>query len=118
MMGKQIRLVEGKLIVEDVQELPLYPADVALAKHAGAQRPVNVLQRGVIAVLVCANERSQKYTLACPLLECDLEVRLRPVDVDEGNEEDGDLDLGFGEDVGHEVEEVCVCGMTRDRAAP
>ena len=43
--------MQGKLIVEDVQELPLYPAHVALSKYTGAQRPVDVLQRRVIAIL-------------------------------------------------------------------
>ena len=42
---------------------------------------------------------------------------LGPVDVDEGDEEDGDPDLGLGEDVGHKVEKVCVCGVTRDGAS-
>lgn len=68
--------------------------------------------------LVGEDERSQKYALAGPLLEGDLEVRLRPVDVDEGHEEDGDPDLGFGEDVGHKVEKVGVGRVARDRTAP
>ena len=48
---EEIRLMEGKLVVEHIQELPLYPAHIALAKHTCAQRPVYVLQGRVVAVL-------------------------------------------------------------------
>lgn len=48
---EEVGLVEGELVVEDIEELALDAADVALAEHAGAQRPVHVLQRRVVAVL-------------------------------------------------------------------
>ena len=42
------------------------------------------------------------------MLEGDLKMWFRPVDVDEGDKEYGDLDLGLVEDVGHEGHEVRV----------
>lgn len=50
--------MEGELVVEHIEELALDAADVALAKHAGAQRPVHVLQRRVIAILKGENSHN------------------------------------------------------------
>lgn len=41
-----------------------------------------------------------------PLLEGDLNMGLRAVDVYEGDEEGGYLDLGLGDDIGHELGEL------------
>lgn len=105
---ENVGLVEGELIVEHIEEFALYPAYVAFAENACAERPVDVLECGVIAVLVSEDERSQEYTLAGPLLKGDLEVWLRPVHVCEGNEDNGDFDFGLCEDVVDKVDEVCV----------
>ena len=103
---EEVGLCEPELVVEHVEELPLDAAHVALAKDTGAERPVDVLQCGVIAVLeriggsesatsartgdeeegthlVREDERSQEDALACPLLEGDLQVRFCAVDVDQ-----------------------------------
>ena len=48
---EEVGLSESELVVEDVEELALYPADVALAKDTCAERPVDVLQGRVVAVL-------------------------------------------------------------------
>ena len=48
---KEIGLRNGELPVEDVEELTLDTADVALPENASAERPVDVLERGVVGVL-------------------------------------------------------------------
>ena len=35
-VGEEVGLVDGELVVEDIEELALYPADVALAEYARA----------------------------------------------------------------------------------
>ena len=50
-VGEEVGLGEAELVVEDVEELALDAADVALAKDPGAERPVDVLERGVVEVL-------------------------------------------------------------------
>jgi len=105
---ENVRFMDSKLKVEHIQELPLDPAHIALAKDTGAHCPVNVFQCRVIAILVCKNECSQEYTLARPLLKGDLQVGLGAVDIDKGYEEDWDLNLGLVEDVGHKLGKVGV----------
>ena len=52
-VGKDILLGDAEFEIEDVEELALYPADVALAEDPGAERPVDVLEGGVVQVLKC-----------------------------------------------------------------
>ena len=48
---EEIGLSESELVVEDVEELALYPADIPLAEDTSAESPVYVLECGVIEVL-------------------------------------------------------------------
>ena len=48
---EEVGLGEAELVVEDVEELALDPPDVPLAEDSGAERPVDVLEGGVIQVL-------------------------------------------------------------------
>ena len=48
---EEIGLRNGEFPVEDVEELTLDTADVALPENASAERPVDVLERGVVGVL-------------------------------------------------------------------
>lgn len=57
-VGEQIGLVDAKLVIEDIEELALYPTDVTLAEDTGAKCPVDVLECGVIAVLKAEGGRS------------------------------------------------------------
>ena len=50
-VGEQIGLVHAEFVIEDVEELALDAADVALAEDAGAQCPMDVLQRRIVAIL-------------------------------------------------------------------
>ena len=50
-VGEEVGLGEAELVVEDVEELTLDAADVALAEDSRAERPVDVLEGGVIQVL-------------------------------------------------------------------
>ena len=45
---EDVGLGDGEFEVEDVEELTLDAADVALAEDPRAQRPVNVLKRGIV----------------------------------------------------------------------
>ena len=51
MVCEEIGFGDGEFEVEDVEELTLDAADVTLAEDPGAERPVDVLQRGVVKVL-------------------------------------------------------------------
>ena len=63
-MREDILLGDAEFEVEDVEELALYPADVALAEDARAQRPMHVLQCRVVGVLdevmIISTDRLQK----------------------------------------------------------
>lgn len=48
---EDVGLLHAQLKVEDVQELALDPADVALPEDTRAQGPMDVLQGGVVQVL-------------------------------------------------------------------
>ena len=53
--------------------------------------------------LVSEDECAKEDTLIGPLLQCNLEMGLGPVDVDEGDEESWDLDLCLLDDVVDEL---------------
>ena len=67
--------------------------------------------------LVGKDECAEEDTLIGPLLEGDLDMGLCTLDVDEGDEEGGDLDLCLGEDVGDELEELGVFRVAGHGAA-
>ena len=50
-VGEEIGLGDGELEVENVEELTLDAADVTLAKDSCAERPVDVLESGVVKIL-------------------------------------------------------------------
>lgn len=50
-VGQDIGLVEGELVVEDIEELALDASDIALAKHTRAECPVDILECRIVAVL-------------------------------------------------------------------
>lgn len=113
---EEVRLGDGEVPVEDVEELALDAADIALAKDAGAERPVDVLEGGVVEILVGYDERPEEDALAGPLLEGDLEVGLCAGDVDEGDEEGGDGDFCATDDVGDELGKLGVLCVARQGA--
>ena len=64
----------------------------------------------VSTYLVGEDECAEEDALIGPLLEGNLDVGLCALDVDEGNEEGGDLDLCLRKDVCEELEELVVLG--------
>ena len=56
--------------------------------------------------LVGQNESTKEDPLIGPLLEGDLKMRLSAVDVDEGNEESGNLDLSLLKNLRHKLCEL------------
>jgi hypothetical protein len=43
-LRNNIGLPQGKVPVEDVEELPLYAADIAFSKHSGPRCPMGILR--------------------------------------------------------------------------
>ena len=50
-VGEEIGLGDGELEVENVEELTLDAADITLAKDSCTERPVDVLEGGVVKIL-------------------------------------------------------------------
>jgi hypothetical protein len=50
-VSEDVVLCYPQLEIEDVQELPLDPANISFPKHASAQRPVHIFERRVVQVL-------------------------------------------------------------------
>jgi len=125
-------LTDAQLEIEDVQELALDPADIALAENSRAHSPVHVLKRGVIeilrsrkwalvshgrsskcgswfrnvAYLAGGDKRAKEDPLVGPLFECDVEMGLGPVEIDECGQDRGHFYFGPDEDV---VDHGCEC---------
>ncbi|KAJ2957462.1 hypothetical protein NUW54_g14596 [Trametes sanguinea] len=115
MVGEEVGLRDTEFKVENVEELAFYPADVALAEDPRAKCPVHVLERGVVQTYLVGEDKcAEEDALVCPLLEGDLDVWLGAVDVDEGDEEGGDLDLCLVDDVCDELEELRVFRVAGD----
>jgi hypothetical protein len=90
---------DAQLEIEDVEKLALYPANVALAKHTSAHSPVHVLKRRVVQILARCDDSAQEYTFICPFFEGDVEVRLSPVQVDKGSQDDRQFNLSASDNV-------------------
>jgi hypothetical protein len=56
-------LAHAQLPVQHVQKLALNPSYIALLEDAGAERPVDVLERGVIGVLGGDDEGAEEDAL-------------------------------------------------------
>ena len=63
------------------------------------------------------DECAEEDALIGPLLEGDLDMGLRALDVDKGDEDGGNLDLCLVKDVCDELEELGVLGRAGHRAA-
>jgi len=122
---------DAQLEIEDVQKLALDPADIALAEDSRAHGPVHVLKRRVIeilrswevsfgesrpfvqmrfmfrmAYLAGDDKRAKEDPLIGPLFECDVEMGLGPVEIDECGQDGGYFYFGPDEDV---VDHGCEC---------
>jgi hypothetical protein len=102
---ENVVLGDAELEVKDIQKLALDAPNVALAKDAGADRPVDVLQRRIVQIFGSDDEGAKKDALQCPLLEGNVEVGLGPVDVYKRRQDDWGSDLRADYDVGHECRE-------------
>lgn len=116
-MRHNIIFGDAQLEIKDIEELALYPSNVTLAEHTSAHSPVYVLQRGVIQILrTCESGRmykwgsedshftgyddgTEEYTFIGPLLQGDVEVRLSPVQIDKGSQDDGHFNLRASDNV-------------------
>lgn len=108
--AENVVLCHTEIPLEDSQELALDAAHIPLAKDAGAERPVDVLESRVVGVLGGNDKGSKEDSLEGPLLEGDVEVWAGAVDVDEGEEESGGDDLGAGDDRRRERAEFLLHG--------
>jgi len=107
---------DRELKVKDVQELAFNAAAITLAEHASTQRPVNVFESGIIEILARNHYGAKKDALTRPFLERDLKMRPGSIDVDERNEDGGDVDLSTGEDIGDEGDKCSVFRAARESA--
>jgi len=99
MVAQDVVFRNGELEIKDVQELALDAAHITLAKHTGAERPVDIFESRVIEILACHHDCAKKDALACPFFEGDLEMRFCSIDVDERDKDGWDGDLCTSEDV-------------------
>lgn len=58
--------VDAELEIEDLEELALDACNIATAKDAGAESPMNVLKRGVVEILAREYDGTEKYAVVCP----------------------------------------------------
>lgn len=98
-MCHKVVFADAQLEIKDVEELALDPPDVAFPKNTCAHSPVHVLERRVIQIFAGYDEGAKEYTFVCPLLEGNVEVRLSPVQIDEGSQDDGDFNLRASDNV-------------------
>jgi hypothetical protein len=99
MVGHNVIFADAQLEIEHVKEFALDPTNVALAEYARAHGPVHVLERRVIQVLARDDEGAKEYSFVGPLFECDVEVGLGPVEIDECGQDDRHFYFGPDEDV-------------------
>lgn len=57
---------DGELESENIEEFTLYAGNVIASEDTGAQRPVCVLERGVVEVLGSHNEGTEEHTVVSP----------------------------------------------------
>jgi hypothetical protein len=99
MVCHNIIFADAQFEIEHVKEFALDPTNVALSEYPRAHGPVHVLKRRVIQVLACDNEGAKEYPFVGPLFECDVEVGLGPVEVDECGQDDRHFYFGPDKDV-------------------
>jgi len=90
---------DAQLEIKDVEKLALNPTNVTLAEHTSAYSPVYVLKRGVIQIFTRYNDGTEEYTFIGPLLKRNVEVRLSPVQIDKGSEDDRCFNLSASDNV-------------------
>jgi len=90
---------DAQLEVKDVEKLALDPTNITLPEHTSAHSPVHVLKRGVIQIFTRYNDGTEEYTFIGPLLKCDVEVRLSPVQIDKGSKDDRHFNLSASDNV-------------------
>lgn len=115
--GEQIGLGDSKVPVEDFDELALDPANVALAERAGDHRPVDVFQCRVVRVLGGDDQSAEEDAVEGPVLALDGQVRLGALDVDEGDEDIGEGNLGSLDDTRDELGKLGLFVVAGQRTA-
>ena len=77
-MGEDVRFGHSKVEIEHVQEFTFYSPDVAGSEDTRAHCPVNVLQGGVIQVLIAAQCIISNHTMKLEMAEHTLLARITP----------------------------------------
>ena len=114
MNHKEVGFGNGELPVDDFDELAFDPSNVPLAEGAGDHSPVNVFQGRVVGVLGGDDESAEENAMKGPLFGLDREIRLGPLDVDEGDKDVGDTDLSSLDNVRDELGELRVLAGAGD----
>lgn len=116
-MRHDIVFGDAQLEIKNIEKLALDPTNVTLPEYTSAHSPVHVLKRGVIQILrrcqsgwmykkgsadthfTRYNDGTEEYTFIGPLLKRDVEVRLSPVQIDKGSEDDRHFNLSASDNV-------------------
>jgi len=92
-MAEEIGFCDAQFEVKDVKEFAFDPSDISLPEDTCAQRPMDVFERRVIQIFGSTHQCAEKDPFECPFLECDVQMRFRPIDVRECGDNDGCGDL-------------------------
>jgi len=98
-MRHDIVFGDAQLEIKNIEKLALDPTNVTLPEYTSAHSPVHVLKRGVIQIFTRYNDGTEEYTFIGPLLKRDVEVRLSPVQIDKGSEDDRHFNLSASDNV-------------------
>lgn len=115
--GEEIGFGDGQIPIEDLDELALDPSNVTFAERAGDHSPMYVFESRVVGVFGCDDESAEEDTVQSPFLCLNGEIGLGSLDVDEGNEEVGERDLGSLDNVRDKLSELGVLVGAGNRAS-
>lgn len=93
MVAEDIGFCNAKLKVEDIEVFTFDATNVTFAENASTERPVHILESGIIQVLGSYDDGTEEDSFQSPFFESDMEMRFSSVDVDKSSEDglDGDL---------------------------
>lgn len=66
-LEKDIAFLDSKIEVQDLEEFAFDPTYILIAKVSSAYRPMNIPQRGIVAVFMSNNQGTKKDMLVLTL---------------------------------------------------
>lgn len=127
MVAENVGFCNAKLKVEDIKVFTLNATNVTFAKNTSAKCPMDILECGIIQILQgrmsdwsgkerwrqCAylgsyDDGTKEDSFQGPFFEGNMEMRLSPVDVDEGSKDGLDINLCTLYDIFDKWSELCM----------